>query len=326
MYRQAIATIHVPDSRGGILKEIIFRQPFHKLGLAMAFNFQKNYYTAFGECTLAIHNPSNEIDDAFWFDIKNYDKRPRVEIRAGYSPVKITSFTEVARLKNALPLIYTGYPYYYYDDKLVNGRVLVANLMDVQTARLTGPLSRTRGETEYFPKGIPVIEVVTKMLRQIGVQYDLAGMAPIANRVVDGTLFFNQRLILADVLPRLGIEYGYTFSLNAGGVYVFKALQQTKKQAGILVNSDTGLIYYPTHVNFTHWMVKTSFARPSIFYPGDWMTVESEHFKRNRISPSGRIQGVVIDAQYDFDDANAMCTYVIAPEGYPYSANPVVVG
>lgn len=331
MERAAVVSIFkATDDAGNFtdapILDIVFRQAFHDLGLAMSFNFTKSYVAPFGTCDLTIENINNNIAEAFAFDVTTYARRPLVQIRAGYSAELITQKSEIGNLKNSLPVIYSGHPFYAVDQKIVGGRNLTVNLSDVSTGFLQGKNSRV---CEWFRKGQKVTDVLKFMLDQIGgYRYDLSALLSdpaTAALTLPSDVFYNNLPILPTVVPNLGREFRFWSTTDASGIAVFRpSKQRPPTQAFDIVSAETGMIEHPTKVNWTHWSVKTLFGRPKVFFPGEWIQTQASFVNSSNAAFSGVVTGCVINADYNWDDESATASYVIAPEGEPVSANPVL--
>lgn len=330
MYRASVISIFkATDDKDGYDSQpydIVFRQAFHDLGLAYFFNFQKSYTAPMGVCNLEILNVSREMINAFSFDVTTYTRRPLVQIRAGYSPLQITEQGQIGELKNSLPVVYSGFPYYLNDNKVVGGRSLQIELSDVSTTFMQGENARV---AEWFRKGQRLTEVLRILLSGIaGLKYDLTDLLDdptLSVRSLPNDIFYNNIHIIGKIIPDMAREYGFRFSIDASGVYVFKpARVRPRTKDRTIVSTDTGMINHPGAVNWTHWGVQTLFGLPKVFFPGEWMTIDAQFIERSETSGTGQISGVVIDGNYDWADASATASYVIAPEGEPVSANPVI--
>lgn len=320
------ATGETNEFADGPIVEIVFRQPFHDLGLGFTFSFTKSYVAPFGTCDLVIQNISSKIAEAFSFDRVNYTFRPRVEIRAGYSDVAITKISQLNELKNSLDVVYTGFPYYAYDEKIVGGRVLTVNLSDVSTTFLQGKNARV---AEEYRSGQTVIEVLKDLLGHIeGIKFDLSELSKepsFASKRLPQNVFYNNLPIIPTVIPNLGRDFGFFFTTDATGQLVFRPSKQAPQTGAVsIVSATTGMIEHPAKVNWTHVNVKTLFGLPRLFYPGEWMTVQSDYLDRALIANSKSVSGAVINGDYQWNDETAQVAYVIAPEGVPVSQNPVI--
>lgn len=327
--RAAIVSVfRATDDDGGFAdepKDILFRQPFHNLGLAMTFGFAKTYVSPFAKCDLVIENPSNLMVESFGFDRTTYERRPLVEIRAGYSDVEITTKAAIAQLKNSLDVVYTGYPYYVLDQKVVGGRSLTVSLSDVSTTFLQGKRGRV---SEEFRLGQPILEVVKAILKEMnGVKFDLSELekSPVAAKILPNSIMYNNIPIIPTVLPNLGREFGFYMSIDPTGILKFRPAGVIPATGTLAtVGPKTGMIEHPARMNWTHWNVKTLFGLPMLFYPGTWMTVESDFLERGIVAESKTLTGVVINGDYQWQDESAMTSYVIAPEGEPVESQPVI--
>ncbi len=325
-YRQAVLTVYSEEDLLGLsaVSEIFFRQPFNRLGYSMNFTFQKTYVSSgpFTDCNIQIQNPSQRVVESLsLFGPSKYKGRPRVEVRAGYSKEQIYRRSDANKLKNSLPIIYTGYPYEMYDNKVLGGRVFTVSLFDAQTNNLYGKVSRYFGT---FAAGSRLSDVVNALAVAGKFQIDTEG-DPVVSLVlstrISSKLFYNGRFILQDILPSLGRTYGFSYSVNPQGVYVCRSLVAAPRAgAPEIISAETGLIEQPTRVNSSHWQVKTLFGLPRMFFPGDWVTIKAPFLKR--FTGQDTVTGCVIDGDYNFADGSADCTYVVAPEGEPVTYFP----
>ena len=325
-YRQAVLTVYSEEDPLGLsaVSEIFFRQPFNRLGYSMNFTFQKTYASSgpFSDCNIQIQNPSqNVVESITKFDLKTYKGRPRVEVRAGYSKVQIERRADAGKLKNSLPLIYTGYPFEMFDNKVLGGRVFNFTLFDGQTVNIYGKASRYFGT---FAAGSRLSDIVNALAVAGKFKIDTEG-DPVVSLVlstrISSKLFYNGRFILQDILPSLGRTYGFSYSVNPQGVYVCRALVAAPRVgAPEIISEETGMIEQPTRVNSSHWQVKTLFGLPRVFFPGDWVTIKAPFLKR--FTGQETVTGCVIDGDYNFADGSADCTYVVAPEGEPVTYFP----
>lgn len=330
MYRAAVISVFKAtddqDSFESQPYDIVFRQAFHDLGLAMSFSFNKSYAAPLSECELEILNISREIINAFTFDPTTYTRRPLVQIRAGYSPLQITAKEQIGELKNTLPIVYSGFPWYLNDAKVVGGRSLRISLSDVSTTFLQGENARI---AEWFRKGQRLTEVLEVLLSSIaGLRFDLNALKDdpiLSTRSIPNDIFYNNIHILGAIIPTMAREYGFRFSTDATGVYIFVPAQARPKTGALtIVSAETGMINHPGSVNWTHWGVQTLFGLPKVFFPGEWMTIDAQFIERSGVASTGKLDGVVIDAAYDWSDDSASISYVIAPEGEPVSSAPVI--
>lgn len=328
-YRQAVLTVYsvTEGVEVEVIAEIFFRQPFNRLGLAMSFGFQKTYTSTgpFSDCPVVIHNPSPKIvNSLIGYDFKTYKDRPRVEIRAGYSKVQIQKFSDANKLKTSLPLIYTGYPFEFYDNKIRGGREFSVTLFDGQAVKLYGNAARFFGT---FAAGSYLSDIIGALCNAAKIKFeidDIVGSSTFFSKTqVKNKLFYNGRFVLQDILPALGRSYGFSYSVGPQGSYVFRSMLNTPNLGAFeVVNATNGLIETPSRVSRTHWQIKTLFGLPRMFFPGDWMKVEAPFFER--YTGKDNVTGCVIDADYSFDDSVGMCTYTIAPEGEPVTLFPFI--
>lgn len=327
-YRQAVLTVYSSPTDLGLtgITEIFFKQPFNRLGYAMNFSFQRTYIcpNPFNSCNVQIQNPSMDlINTITQYDLKNYKGRPRIEIRAGYSKERIERKSEANKLKATLPLIYSGYPYEFYDNKILGGRTLNFSLFDGQTVNLYGKAARFFGT---FAAGSRLGDIVNAMAKYGNFQIDTEG-DPVSGLLFStrtkSKLFYNGRFILQDILPALGRDYGFTMSVNAQGVYVCRTvLASAKPGLPVIISAETGMIEQPSRVNATHWQVKTLFGLPRVLFPGDYATIKGGFLEHYFGKNNNTVSGLVIDCDYSFADTTGECTYTVAPEGEPYVSMP----
>jgi hypothetical protein len=305
-------------------REICFRQPFNSLGLAIHFGFQKSYTSAFSECQLAIENTDNKLTQVFSFDRNTYLRRPLVEIRAAYSDERIKSFSDIDRLKNSLPLIYSGFPYYIADEKTVGGRMLSIMLNDISMVDVIGEKARI---TERFGRGMRLTDVLDKLFEFSGVagRTDALKDDPTYKLVsLETDLYYVNRVVISDVIPNLCRQYGVLMTTDQQRNLVLRPGGKATTSGGSKVSAKTGMINYPALTNFTHWGVQTLFGMPKVFFPGDWMKIEDEFLVRNGQSASGVVEGAVVEGDYQWNDSTAQISYVVAPEGEPVTDVPVL--
>jgi len=324
-FRQAVLTVFQEADTLGLsaTSEIFFRQPFNRLGYSMNFSFQRTYVSSgpFNDCNIQIENPSQNVVNSLTIAGPNkYKGRPRVEIRAGYSKVQIERRADANKLKNSLPLIYTGYPYEMYDNKIRGGRVLSVTLFDAQAINLYGKASRYFGT---FAAGTRLGDII-KVLAAAGNIKIESGDA-IAEELFAGRtsakLFYNGRFIIQDILPALGRSYGFSITINPQGLYVCRSMIAAPRAgAPDVLSENTGLIETPSRVNASHWQAKTLFGLPRVYFPGDWVTIKAPFIKR--YTGQENVTGCVIDGDYSFADSTGECTYVVAPEGEPVTYFP----
>jgi hypothetical protein len=353
--RESFWTISPEHRYSDVATDIIFRQPYNTLGYAFSFSFEKSYFASFSPLQMRIENNSNEIADAFTFDTTNYNNpRPLIEIRAGYTELKIKNYIDRDFLKQELPLIYSGFPSYYNDSKTRGGRNLVINLSDMHVVNLSGKLSRV---TARYPAGMKITDVVIDLCNKLNVKYDVGQLvavdniadntntalsaaaaganaifasgspdisgARLKNRTAINDLWYNNRLILTDVLPTLGRQYGFYLTVYPDGTHVFLLSGVPAVGALIEVSASTGLIEYPTMINWTHWTFQTLFNAPACLYPGEWVKLRDPYFLRNEVTSKGDyVTGAIVSSHYQWSDSTARCRYVLAPEGKPVESVP----
>lgn len=330
-FRQSVISVFKPlDGLGNFLKvpslEIVFRQPFHNFGLAYNFSFSKSYFAPHTTCELSIENIDNQIVDAFYFDAKPLTKRPLVEIRAGYSSVKMKTIQELNLLKQNLPLIYSGTPYYTQDNKIIGGRILNVSLNDFQSFTRVGRIVR-----KYF-KGRRIVDIIDDLLiagKIIGSTLDLQRDPEFRLLTLENDLMYNHRHVLSDILPELSRQYAFYFFVGPHGAYEFKPALNTTPGVFKNVNSTNGLIEHPVGINFVQWTIKTFFGLPSILYPGDRVKIESEHFRRVALPPpniniDNTLQGLIVAGNYNWNDTDADITYTVSADGQPININKII--
>lgn len=305
--------------------EIIFKQPFNNLGLGFAFSFTRNYFSPYAPCQLSIINPSNEIVDAFSFDPKTYKKRPLIEIRAGYSDVKMKTFKDLDKLKVSLDKIYTGHPTFGADNKTSGGRVFNVRLNDIVA------VSRTARVGKQYKKGRSILSVLDDVLKIAKVKFDLNSLIrdpDFPKLSLENTIFYNNRQIMTQVLPSLAKKYGFKFYVT-NGVYEFRS-STNKGPVGVtkeVSEKNRSMIEHPVSVNFVHWKVKTFFGRPKVFDRGEWMKVVSNVFTKKSFvgppSPTGTtVTALIVNANYSWQNESASIEYVISPSGQPINSTP----
>ncbi len=282
-----------------------------------------------------IDNNSTDMVDAFKFDQSDYTKpRPLVEIRAGYSEMKIEANDDTVgpatlggsspildQLKKDLSIVYAGHPFYLADSKTRGGRNLVVRLHDAGTWDLGGPLSRI---TERYPAGTALQAVLSALCEKLGAQTNFENFTSKGATRISSDLWYNNRLILSDIIPELSRNYGFYY-FKKGDAYVFFPSGAQEMGDFVEISAANGLIEYPGGVNWTHYGFQTLFARPRFLQPGDWVKLKDPSFIRFGLSDRGIISGIVVSAQYSFEDEQAMCNFVMAPEGYPVESQPVIV-
>lgn len=328
--RQSVISVFRPlDDAGHFLNipalDIIFRQPFHNLGLAYSFNFSKSYYAQFTTANLSIENIDNNIVDAFYFDTVNLKKRPLVEIRAGYSDVKLKNLTKLLTLKQSLPLIYSGTPYYNQDNKTIGGRIFNIQLSDFQSFTRVGRV------VKKYSKGRLITEIIDDLLVSIKTRFSIQALiedSEFRSLKLENNLMYNHRHVLSDILLELAKQYGFIFFVNSSGTYEFRVVSKSTSGIATDINSRNGLIEHPVGINFVQWTIKTLFGLPSILYPGDRVKIESEHFRRIALPPPNKnvdniLDGLIVDANYNWNDSSAEIQYTVAADGQPVNVNIV---
>jgi hypothetical protein len=328
LYRQGVISVFQSTGNSQFSSEatteIIFRQPFNNLGLGFTFSFERKYFSPFSVCTASIINPSNQIVDAFNFDPVTYKNRPLVEIRAGYSDVKIQSASEVNALKASLPLRYSGHPTFSQDFKLPGGRELRFQLSDIQAS------SRSARVGKQYKKGKTIISIIEDLLKIGGAQGDLTALkndSAFSGLTLENSVLYNNRQIFTQVLPELAKRYLFTFVVE-NQKYIFK-LADKRGPAGALIeiSENTGMIEYPVSINWVHWIVKTLYGKPAGVRRGGWTKVISKVFNPTTgpVSPTGsEITALVVDEKHIWGDEQAAIEYVISPEGQPINAIPIL--
>lgn len=320
MFRQAVITVRKSKGDGTFenlaVLNIPFRQPFNNFGLGLEFSFTKTYTDPTSVCNLVIHNPDDTIVDSFNYDTRKIKNRPLVEIRAGYSSFKQKTNTEIDNLKRDLSLIYSGFPFYFSDDKIIGGRTLTVDLSDKLSFNQFGRI------TQGFGKGTRIYTVIETILTRINQSFNLNKLknnSDFAKLTLENTVYYNARGVLYDILPQLGRQYRFWYFYNNEGVLEFELGNVAPEPAPpISVGTATGLIEHPTGINFTQYRIKTFFARPKIFYPGEWMRAESNVFS------GGILDGLVVESEFEFNDESAICNYIVSAEGRPVNTHPII--
>ena len=115
------------------IQEIIFRQPYHNLGLAYSFNFTKSFFAPISTAQIAIQNPSADMINALRFDPAKPMERPKIEIRAGESNFRLDSIGLINTFKTSpgMDLVYTGHPYFFTENKFPGGKTLNISCSDM---------------------------------------------------------------------------------------------------------------------------------------------------------------------------------------------------
>lgn len=310
-YRQAV--IAICDFSGvKVKKAIMYRQPFNKLGLEFSFSFNKTYGQITTTVDLKIFNPSPETIELFVFNPKNLNNRPMVRIYAGYSDFVCRHYDDWAKLKNTLPLIFSGYPYYLNERVLANGKELNIMLTD----KMSLSTEQRKRFIGYFPQGATVFAILEAIKANADFICDLSQVDFLRSIKIENPLMFAGQDILAYILPLLGKKYNFTFSTNENGTLVFKPTANlNNKRTNITeITNENGLIEIPERQNWAQWEVKTFFGLPHIFSVGEWVTVKSEALKGYGVSHRGELTGLITEASYNFAE-NAYISYIISTDG-----------
>ena len=274
-------------------------------------------------------NTNNDIRDAFSFDYKTLKARPKVEIRAGYLD---NPESDVDALKSKLVLNYTGSPTFVSDDKTRGGRNLEVRLSDISTSTSTSRITTT------IQTGASLIGAIQQLTSPLGINIDIEELsldATLASAKFENTVFYNSRQILTDILPSLTKQYPFGFYTDPNGTlkFVSKVNKTTSNasQPENLISSLTGMIEHPVGVTWVHWQVKTFYGRPRIFKPGEWARVQSRFFADSKqgvpVSDSSTenfIDGLIIEAKYQWKDSNAVIDYKLSAEGQPVTGYQVL--
>ena len=337
MLRQCVISIFKAISENTFsplpIRRIYFRQPYNNLGLGINFNFTLSYFSPFADCQLTIDNSNNDITDAFSFDVKTYKLRPRVDIHAGYSDVRIfeDNEAEAQRLITSLPLVYSGFPVYYSQDKIVGGRILTIELTNISLS------SRTTKINLSFPSNTPLISIIEQIASAVGIPVDLRLLqqnVELAATVINTPLFYNQRQAVTDVLTELARDYKFRFFIDGSGQYIFVPANVQSNRENTVNNEisvSTGMVEHPVGINWVHYSVKTFFGLPRVFRPTEWVRVVSDVFNRLQLLPNepqtevdNSIDALIVDAKYNFNDSDALITYTITPDGNPVVSTPIL--
>lgn len=315
--RQAVITVYSatgPGEYDSIGNDIVFRQPYHDFGLAFTFNFTRAFYQYESDCDITISNVNDEILNYFSFDPLDYRMRPKVEIRAGESDVRIKSINEIANLKESLPLIYTGIVYYFSNDRDSTGFILYVNLTDIE---FMDQLTRLQGGR--YDAGQSVISVIENIIRQLpGVSYDISRLqqSSFSTVVLERDLLLTGELILSGALKRLASQYRFSYHKDSGSTIVFTLLDIAENPGDpTIISSETGLVGYPNSISWDSYIFQTFFGKPGVFFPGDWVQIES---------PTLTSFGLIIEGQYNFNDTEASISYIVNPSGEPIDHFPVL--
>jgi len=315
-FRQAVISIYsvIENAPGQYYTEptfdVIFRQPYHNLGLALSFNFTKTFDSPFSTCNLIIHNPSQGLVNSMKFSNLSAEGRalrPKIEIRAGESEYKLKDIGLVNELKRDLSLIYSGYPIYFQDRKIIGGRQLEIQLSDVT------PISTITRITQVFPTGMYIVDVLKKLETLAGESWTLNELQidrEFGFKKLAHDLTYMALNVHSQILPALSRIYGFIYNRDAIGNLVFSpsnTLTQGTSKGDI--SNRNGLIEYPVQVNWDKWHIKTFFGRPFILYPYDRFTVEASNLD------SKVMDCLVTEANYNFNDSSAEIIYLVSPTG-----------
>jgi len=128
--------------------------------------------------------------------------------------------------------------------------------------------------------------------------------------------------LYSQILPELSRIYGFLYNRRADGSVHFISSRTTPTQGTLKgdINNRTGLIEYPTKINWNHWQVKTFYGRPFIAYPWEWVSINAS----NLDSTDKVMQAMVIEAAHKFNDESAEIIYKVAPNGEPAVINPII--
>lgn len=333
-YRQAVISVFKTLDDNGTFSptadiDIIYRQPFNNLGLAIEFSFANTYFAPYSTCNITVHNPSSDMVDAFIFDSLTYRKRPKVEIRAGYSEVKMKSNLDVGVLKGDLDLIYWGHPIFSSDDKVVGSRLFTIQLSNIVAS------TRVIRVQKLYRKGWTILSMLKDLASVANLKTDFSALEvdEFASIKLDNPLYFNNRQIVSQVLPALARDFKFYYFIREGS-YIFKS-STTRGIKGTLtdINSKNGMIERPVSINWVHYSVKTLFGLPEILDRGSWVRVQSPVFaKPTDAAQAGiaklfepEIDALIVEAKYNWNDEDAFIEYIVSPSGNPLNANPIQV-
>lgn len=320
-YRQAIISITKAQSPGvypGVpTVNILFRQPFNKLGLSFEFSFSKSYAVPFSDNQIKIENPSEKMVEALAYEYSEPLTRPLIEIYAGYSSTRITTgdMVSINRLRASLNQIYTGFPIFYSYDKFSAKYVLLIDCVDI----LRGTGERVNVS---FKSQTPLTTVLQSLL-QGKARFDLSGLlrSPrFPSVVLDNDVLYSDQLVLEDILPDLSEQYGFSYTIDPNGSITFKddTIQDINAPQLKTISVVNGLIDFPNSKNWVDYDVKTLFGRPDIFFPGDDVTVFAKNLS------SGKVAGKIVDATYTWGAEGAEIVYTVNSLGQFANPYPVV--
>ncbi len=339
-FRQAVVTVKkaIPGLDGRFFEdpsaEIIFRQPYSSIGLAMAIKAEQSYFTPNTICNLQIWNPSDEMVDAFAFNTLTYLERPLVEIRAGQSDVLVQRSRNINQVTRSLPVLFTGYPTWWSDESIprAGGRLLTVRLSDMVAS------SRTARVGKQYRKGTLIITMLRDLMKIAQQKADFVDMdasVSFSALKLKNSLMFNNRQIFTQVLPMLARRFVFSWRV-IGTSYSFTPLD-SKGTSGALetISNQNGMIEFPTTINFVHWNIKTLFGFPQLFVPGQSVRVISKQFTRttsirrrigiaNVNTGDNSITGLIVEGAYNFNDVNGDCRYKVSPDGQPINGNPIL--
>jgi hypothetical protein len=327
MYRQALISIYKSQGEGQYKtipdKVIIFRQPYHNLGLSMSFSFEKSFAVTVTDCAIEIENVDNTIADALQYDYNKPRTRPKIEIHAGQSDTKITSSSnvEINRLKASLNRVYTGFPIFFSNDKFLNSRILTIDCTDISL------LLSSERVTEYYRAGTTLFTMLEDILENSLADLSLLRLDRAFVAIeIEQDVYYYSRFILEEIIPDLENQYGFTHYTNSSGDMVFIYLLD-KGTAGSteqnIISPSTGLIEYPNTVNWIDYECRTFFDKPDIFYPGDRVTLKSPNLSGSTSNNLGTVSGMVTNGQYNFNDSEAEIKYIVNSYGQPFNTRPI---
>jgi len=321
MFRQSVISIFKAVSEGNYKKtpdlNIVFRQPFNSFGLAYTFSFNKSFFAPITDCKIVIFNADSKIVEALQFEYSKPRTRPKIEIYAGYSDTKIlnNSNVEINRLKSSINQVYTGFPIFFSDDKLVGERELSIDCTDIS---LVGSSERVSAS---FKENTLVTTILEELLSDLEVDLSLLkSNTTFANLKIEHEVFYNNRLLLEDVIPDLERQYGFTHLTNYDGQLVFQNKSEKGQPGNSLQNvisPQNGMIEFPNTINWVDYECRTFFGRPDIFYPGERVTLKASNLTTD-------VRGLIVNGEYNFNDREAEIRYIINQYGQPFNAYPIL--
>lgn len=328
-FRQAMMSIFEPigenSFRPQATKVIYFRQPFNNLGLAYNFSFSTSYFSPFADCQVTIRNVDSSIARSLEFDPASYRNRPKIEIRAGYSDRKIF-FDSIANrniLSDSLPIVYTGFPVYYSEDKVVGGRDLTLDVTNISLA------FRNKRVNISFPADTLITSILNQVADAAGINIDISSLTQsptFSLLAIDNPVTYNHRNVLTDVFLELAKEYKFSFFTGGSGEILFQPVSEITQRGAAqenLINNRTGMIEHPVGINWTHYEIKTLFGLPNVYNPTNWVRVESPVFNDNQ-GGLNQIDAVIVKADYNFNDSDGDIRYEVSPDGQPISVAPIL--